>query len=168
MDKKLNAVIGQMLNAVKSHDESMAVLVVKALKLCTQAELVKHLGDKGFKTSQTQISRWNSIGKALQAGTITPEQATQAGKNLRQNKAKVSDVAEGKTTRKPAGKTDQVTKFDSVKRNLKLAVKDSKTLTSAEKSKLRDLALELVTILEIIPSVATLDLEFDAIMAEIG
>lgn len=162
MDKKLNTIVNRMVNEGKSHDEIMAKLVVDALKLCTQSELVKALDAKGFKTSQTQISRWNSIGKALIAGTITD--ATQAGKDLRQNKAKVSDVAKG---RKASGKTNQVSKFDAVKKNLNSAVKDAKTLTHAEKAKLKALALELVTVLEIVPSVDTLALEFDNLMADL-
>ena len=165
MDKKLNGIIADMVKTAKTHDEKMAKLVVKALELCTQTELVKALNAKGFKTSQTQISRWNSIGKAL---ATNPElDAETIGKDLRQNKAKVSEVAKGQT-RKAQVEKKAVTKFDAVKKNLKSAIKDGKTLTHAEKDKLRNLALELVTILEIVPSVETLDLEFDAIMAEIG
>lgn len=165
MDKKLNGIIADMVKTAKTHDEKMAKLVVKALELCTQTELVKALNAKGFKTSQTQISRWNSIGKAL---ATNPElDAEKVAKDLRQNKAKVSDVAKGQT-RKAQVEKKSVTKFDAVKKNLKSAIKDGKTLTHAEKDKLRNLALELVTILEIVPSVETLDLEFDAIMAEIG
>lgn len=165
MDKKLNGIIADMVKTAKTHDEKMARLVVKALELTTQSELVKLLGKKGFKTSQTQISRWNSIGKAL---ATNPElDAEKVAKDLRQNKAKVSDVAKGQT-RKAQGKTNQTSKFDSVKKSLKSAIKDSKTLTESEKAKLRDLTLELVSVLGVIPSADTLLTEFDAIMAELG
>ena len=165
MDKKLNGIIAEMVKTAKSHDEKMARLVVKALELCTQTELVKALNAKGFKTSQTQISRWNSIGKAL---ATNPElDAEKVAKDLRQNKAKVSEVAKGQT-RKAQGKTNQTSKFDTVKKSLKSAIKDAKTLTESEKAKLRDLTLELVSVLGVIPSADTLLTEFDAIMAEIG
>ena len=165
MDKKLNGIIAKMVSTAKSHDEVMARLVVKALELTTQSELVKLLGAKGFKTSQTQISRWNSIGKAL---ATNPElDAKKVAKDLRQNKAKVSDVAKGQT-RKASTETKAVSKFDSVKKNLKGIIKDSKTLTESEKAKLRDLALELITVLDVIPSAESLLTEFDELVKEMN
>lgn len=165
MDKKLNGIIADMVKTAKTHDEKMARLVVKALEFTTQSKLVKLLAEKGFETSQTQISRWNSIGKAL---ATNPElDAEKVAKDLRQNKAKVSEVAKGQT-RKASTETKAVSKFDSVKKNLKSAVKDSKTLTVSEKAKLRDLALELIAVLEVIPSADSLLTEFDNLMAEIG
>lgn len=160
--RELALIVADIIKAENSHDEKMAKLIAEALQNYSQRQLIKALDEKGIKLSQTSIARYGAIGEAMKKGKgLNPENVLTA---LRTGELLIGDVKGwGKNVpadyqkpreaqRATGGITKQTSNVDKVKKSLETTVKNAKALSPADKAKLKNLALELVSVLGIVPA----------------
>lgn len=161
--RDLAVIVADLVKAENNKDTQFSKLITEALTHYSQRQLVTELEKVGIKLAQKQIQQYGAVGvaiksvkgldvdhvlKALRQGEIQVSEVKAWGKNAPSEYTKPRGEVKG---RKTQGTTQVKSSFDTVKKSLDTAVKNAKNLTASEKSKLQDLALELVTILGILP-----------------
>lgn len=166
--RSLEVIVTDMKSASDNYHERMAVLIAEALNAgYSQRQLVDEIKKQKVQIDQKKIAYYGALGSALKfvpKGTINAENVMTS---LNSQEIKVSEVkAWGKKvpevytkerakkergTRKPSGSTKQVSEVDNFKKSLTELTKKAKKLSTSEKALVRDLAIEFVSVLGLVP-----------------